>query len=105
MTTSTSPSSTGHHGLAVHEVVLMLGTNTHRGLTTGEATARRESFGPNTVPAPVGAGLLTPVLRQFRHPLIYVLLRGRRHHCDDRNIRAHFVVGDTPVDLHYRLDE
>jgi hypothetical protein len=24
---------------------------------------------------------------------------------DGRDIRAHLVVGDTPVDLHYRLDE
>ena len=74
MTTSTSPSPEAHHGLAVHEVVLMLGTDLRRGLTDGEAAARRESFGPNTLPAPGGAGLLKRILRQFHHPLIYVLL-------------------------------
>jgi cation-transporting P-type ATPase F len=74
MTTSTSPSRAGHHGLAVHEVVLVLGTDRHRGLTDREATERRESYGPNTLPVPAGAGLLKRILRQFHHPLIYVLL-------------------------------
>ncbi|PVZ06408.1 HAD-IC family P-type ATPase [Actinomycetospora cinnamomea] len=74
MTTSTSPSRTAHHGLAVHEVVLVLGTDLHRGLTEQEAARRRATFGPNTLPAPRGTGLLMRVLRQFHHPLIYVLL-------------------------------
>jgi len=63
-----------HHGLSAHEVVLLLETDPHRGLADGEAAARLERFGPNALPAPVGAGLLVRMLRQFHHPLIYVLL-------------------------------
>jgi cation-transporting ATPase F len=68
------PSTTGHHGLAAHEVVLLLETDRHRGLTGREATERQVRFGPNILPAATGAGLLVRILRQFHHPLIYVLL-------------------------------
>jgi cation-transporting P-type ATPase F len=74
MTTSVSPSTTAHHGLAAHEVVLLLETDPHRGLTSEDATDRLARFGPNTLPAPKGAGLLMRILRQFHHPLIYVLI-------------------------------
>jgi cation-transporting ATPase F len=74
MTTSTSRSTNAHHNLAAHEVVLLLETDPHRGLKSGEADARLAQFGPNTLPAAAGAGLLVRILRQFHHPLIYVLL-------------------------------
>ena len=74
MATSVSPSATGHHGLPAHEVVLLLETDPHRGLDTQEASERLERFGPNTLPAGPHAGLLLRVLRQFHHPLIYVLI-------------------------------
>lgn len=67
-------STTAHHGLSAHEVVLLLETDLHRGLSNGEAAERLERFGPNTLPAAAGAGLLMRILRQFHHPLIYVLL-------------------------------
>ena len=63
-----------HHALAAHEVVLLLETDSHRGLTADAARERLERFGPNTLPAPRGAGILVRILRQFHHPLIYVLL-------------------------------
>ncbi len=63
-----------HHGLPAHEVVLLLETDPHRGLSDDEAAERLERFGPNVLPAPAGAGLLVRMLRQFHHPLIYVLL-------------------------------
>jgi cation-transporting ATPase F len=63
-----------HHALAAHEVVLLLETDSHRGLTAEAARERLERFGPNTLPAPRGAGILVRILRQFHHPLIYVLL-------------------------------
>ena len=74
MTTAISPSTAAHHGLAAHEVVLLLETDPHRGLTGREAAERLARFGSNTLPAPKGAGLLIRILRQFHHPLIYVLL-------------------------------
>ena len=66
--------TTAHHGLPAHEVVLLLETDSHRGLSDDEVAERLERFGPNTLPAPSGAGLLVRILRQFHHPLIYVLL-------------------------------
>ncbi|MGB7819053.1 MAG: cation-transporting P-type ATPase [Ornithinibacter sp.] len=75
MSTPGSATTAGpHHGLPAHEVVLLLGTDHHRGLTGEEARERRERFGPNALPAASGTSLLVRVLRQFHHPLIYVLL-------------------------------
>ena len=73
VTTSVTP-STAHHGLPAHEVVLLLESDPHRGLSSQEAGDRLARFGPNILPAPKGAGLLMRILRQFHHPLIYVLL-------------------------------
>ncbi len=63
----------GHHGLPPHEVVLLLQTDQHRGLTQTEAGDRLDRFGPNSLPPSGRAGLLIRVLRQFHHPLVYVL--------------------------------
>ncbi|WP_007023694.1 HAD-IC family P-type ATPase [Saccharomonospora iraqiensis] len=74
MTRSRSPSPSGHHRLPVHEVVLLLGSDRHRGLGTREAADRLGRFGPNTLPSAARTGPLRRALRQFHHPLIYVLL-------------------------------
>ncbi|WP_134426497.1 cation-transporting P-type ATPase [Mycobacterium ulcerans] len=63
-----------HHGLPAHEVVLLLETDPHRGLSDGEAAERLQRFGPNALPLAKRGGLLLRILRQFHHPLIYVLL-------------------------------
>ena len=57
MSMSVSPSDVAHHGLAAHEVVLLLETDPHRGLSSREAVERLARFGPNTLPADKGAGL------------------------------------------------
>ncbi len=69
-----SVNEASHHTLPVHEVVLLLETDPHRGLTTAEASQRLVRYGPNSLPATPGASLLVRILRQFNHPLIYVLL-------------------------------
>ena len=74
MTSALSPSATAHHGLAAHEVVLLLETDPHRGLTRQEAAGRLARYGPNSLPPAPGAGLLVRVLHQFHHPLVLVLL-------------------------------
>ncbi|WP_350275852.1 cation-transporting P-type ATPase [Kribbella sp. HUAS MG21] len=74
MTTTVQSPAVAHHGLPAHEVVLLLETDPHRGLTEQDAAERRIRFGPNTLPAPKGAGLLIRILGQFNNPLIYVLL-------------------------------
>ena len=63
-----------HHSLAAHEVVLLLETDPHRGLSSEEADQRLERFGPNTLPSVAGPGVVLRVLAQFHNPLIYVLL-------------------------------
>ncbi len=63
-----------HHGLPAHEVVLLLETDPHRGLSSAVALERAKTYGPNALPPTLGAGLLVRILRQFHHPLIYVLL-------------------------------
>lgn len=63
-----------HHALHSHEVVLLLETDAHRGLSADAARERLDRFGPNSLPAARGTGLLRRILRQFHHPLIYVLL-------------------------------
>jgi len=71
---TTPKAGTAHHALAAHEVLLLLETNPHRGLTAGEAADRLEHFGRNLLPHAEAAGPLRRFLRQFQHPLIYVLL-------------------------------
>ncbi|MEV4709555.1 cation-transporting P-type ATPase [Actinoplanes sp. NPDC049316] len=74
MTTSVLSGRAAHHGLPAHEVVLLLETDAHRGLGEHEAGERLARYGPNTLPPAKGAGLLVRILRQFHHPLIYVLI-------------------------------
>lgn len=74
MTTSVLSGGPVHHGLPAHRVVLLLETDAHRGLGEREAGERLARYGPNTLPPAKGAGLLVRILRQFHHPLIYVLI-------------------------------
>ncbi|WP_206511804.1 HAD-IC family P-type ATPase [Rhodococcus sp. BGS-1C] len=67
-------STTPYHGLSSHEVAQMLETDSLRGLTTEQAHRLSARFGPNVLPEATGASLLVRILRQFHHPLIYVLL-------------------------------
>ena len=63
-----------HHSLPAHEVVLLLESDPNRGLTAAEARDRLNRYGPNVLPEASGASLLTRILSQFHHPLIYVLM-------------------------------
>jgi cation-transporting P-type ATPase F len=63
-----------HHALAAHEVVLLLETHVDDGLSDAEAERRLGRFGPNVLPEGRTAGPFVRFLRQFHHPLIYVLL-------------------------------
>ena len=56
LSSSTSSVPNGHHGLAAHEVVLLLETDPHRGLTGQEAAERLARFGPNTLARGQGRG-------------------------------------------------
>jgi cation-transporting ATPase F len=72
--TTSRVSANSHHTLSAHEVVLLLETDPRRGLDSAQAAERLDRFGPNALPLARGAGVLVRILRQFNHPLIYVLL-------------------------------
>src|SRR5665647_1360737 len=75
MAAAMTPSAgTAHHGLAEHEVVLLLETDPHSGLSAAEAADRLDRFGPNVLPHAKTAGPLRRFVRQFQNPLIYILL-------------------------------
>ncbi|MGK2957290.1 MAG: HAD-IC family P-type ATPase [Acidimicrobiales bacterium] len=63
-----------HHELAVHEVVLLLETDSERGLDGHEASARLERFGLNVLPSARRHSPLRRFFGQFQNPLIYILL-------------------------------
>lgn len=67
-------SDTAHHSLVTHEVVLLLETDAHDGLSASEARRRLEQFGPNRLPEAKPGGPFLRFVHQFHHPLIYVLL-------------------------------
>lgn len=61
------------HAVPVEEAFDRLGASAN-GLDEGEAAARRAVFGDNSLPAPRRPGLVIVYLRQFKNPLIYLLL-------------------------------
>jgi len=63
-----------HHEVALHELVLLLETDSERGLSEQQVHQRREAFGPNALPTRHGHGPVMRFVRQFHNPLVYVLL-------------------------------
>jgi len=61
------------HSLSEDDVLERLDSR-HEGLSEAEAVVRLQAQGRNILPAPKTAPLILVVLRQFRSPLIYVLL-------------------------------
>ena len=66
-------SATAWHALGIEQAAQRLGSDA-QGLSGDEARRRRERFGPNRLPEEGRTGLLRVFLRQFRSPLIYILL-------------------------------
>lgn len=75
------------HATAAGQVLAALGTGP-RGLATDEAAARLVSFGPNSLPRPTPPSLAAVFARQFKSPLIYVLI----------------AAGVVALSLRYRAD-
>jgi cation-transporting ATPase F len=63
-----------HHGLPLHEVVLLLGSDHLQGLASAEVVRRQSQFGANVLPRSRGGGTFRKLARQFNNPLVYVLL-------------------------------
>jgi cation-transporting ATPase F len=62
------------HAVDIREITSRLGTDPDSGLTVEEAAARLDSFGPNEMHVGSVAGPIQLLARQFRNPMIYVLL-------------------------------
>jgi magnesium-transporting ATPase (P-type) len=77
--TSTTPSPSDEpivvipHAQDIEDVTANLGVGPE-GLTSAEAAARLNRYGPNVLPQTDQESALTRLLRQFRDPMIYVLL-------------------------------
>ena len=63
-----------HHALGAPEVLILLGTDPHVGLSETEAIRRQVEFGPNRLPTSGRTGWMRRLAHQFHNPLIYVLL-------------------------------
>ena len=61
------------HALTASEVLATLAAG-ESGLSESEAAARRRRFGPNELPRGAQPGLFGIYLRQFKNPLVYLLL-------------------------------
>ncbi len=61
------------HALPAAEALALLGVS-EAGLGTAEVEARRAMFGPNVLPRRERIGVLAMYLRQFKSPLVYLLL-------------------------------
>ncbi len=60
--------------LSLETIVLLYGTDLHKGLTSQQAEERRRSYGPNQLREAVRASWFTVFLRQFNNPLMYILI-------------------------------
>jgi Ca2+-transporting ATPase len=62
------------HALPCEEALAALGSDARSGLAEGEAAERARRHGPNALPEHERRSLLSVLLRQFKNPLIYLLL-------------------------------
>ncbi len=62
------------HAVPGNEAVTGLGSDRERGLSDREAKRRQEAYGPNKLPEQQRESVLQTLLRQFKDPLIYILL-------------------------------
>ncbi len=73
MTDADRPDAVPWHALECAAVLAALETGP-MGLRAAQVAARRARFGPNVLPRPKRAGLTRLYLRQFKNPLVYLLL-------------------------------
>ncbi|MGE5592868.1 MAG: cation-translocating P-type ATPase [Betaproteobacteria bacterium] len=63
-----------YHCMSASDVAVLLGTDLSKGLSSGEAKARLERFGPNELREKPGPSILQMFLAQFKEPLVLVLI-------------------------------
>ncbi len=62
------------HNLSTKEVIRILKTNLKKGLSQEEISIRQKEFGKNSLPEEITFSGIKIFLRQFKSPLIYILL-------------------------------
>ncbi len=62
------------HQLPSREVISLIESDEQQGLSDAEIAARRQKFGPNSIPVKAGNSLFFTFVLQFHQPLIYILL-------------------------------
>lgn len=62
------------HSKSTESTILEFNSSPQLGLSQQEASARLSQYGPNVIPKLLGDGPLRIFLRQFKNPLIYVLI-------------------------------
>ena len=107
--------------LSADQALAVLGSEPE-GLSDAEAAARLKTYGPNVLPEPRATPAVLVFLRQFRSPLIYLLLaeraievvadRGLTRHVDAgqwaqlvERMRAAFAAGRFEEGLAQAVDE
>jgi magnesium-transporting ATPase (P-type) len=68
------PASTDWHALSPQDALRRLGTDPQRGLDASAVLRQRAAHGPNTLPEPPPRPPWRTFARQFKSPLIYILL-------------------------------
>lgn len=63
-----------YHCMSASDVAALLGTDLSKGLSSREAKARLERFGPNELREKPGPSILQMFLAQFKEPLVLVLI-------------------------------
>ncbi|MDI7247552.1 MAG: cation-translocating P-type ATPase [Bacillota bacterium] len=63
-----------YHSMGVADVAASLGTDLARGLSSEDAKARLERFGPNELREKPGPSILEMFIAQFKEPLVLVLI-------------------------------
>jgi Ca2+-transporting ATPase len=64
------------HQLSVEQALNCFSTDPVRGLASAEAIRRHDRFGPNLIPEWKAEGWIVFLIRQFRSPLVYILVIG-----------------------------
>lgn len=65
--------SDGAHSLTAEQMYAAL-ASTHKGLSSADAATRLTEYGPNVLPHDPPPGVWVVFVRQFRNPLVYILL-------------------------------
>ena len=63
-----------YHCMSASDVAALLGTDLSKGLSSREAKARLERFGPNELREKPGPSILQMFMAQFKEPLVLVLI-------------------------------